>query len=161
MLLAALLFTALVQAQVLPPTGTTCHSAGRLPDPVCTPGARNPAVTHETLGQTACARGWSATVRPPTIVTNRIKRQVMQWYGYDGQDPRTFELDHLVPLELGGAQASTSNLWPEPWPEARQKDRVENWLHRQVCTGQVYIFTAQAGMAADWSQYESDARSTR
>src|ERR1019366_5961663 len=47
------------------------------------------------------------------------------------------EGDHLVPLELGGDNV-IANLWPEPaepHPGFHEKDRVENYLHRQVCSG--------------------------
>jgi hypothetical protein len=30
-----------------------------------------------------------------------------------GTDTSSFELDHLVPLELGGAPSDPRNLWPE------------------------------------------------
>lgn len=58
---------------------------------------------------------------------------------------RPWELDHLIPLELGGAN-SLSNLWAEPWPDARTKDVEEN-LHREVCAGRLPIAEAQADIA--------------
>jgi hypothetical protein len=47
------------------------------------------------------------------------------------------EVDHLIPLELGGSNAVT-NLWPEPYSPkagAREKDVLENFLPRAVCGG--------------------------
>src|SRR5690242_19992277 len=43
----------------------SAHSAqaGDLPDPVKTPGALNPDVTQETIRQTICVPGWTASVR--------------------------------------------------------------------------------------------------
>ena len=57
--------------------------------------------------------------------------------------PKDFEEDHFIPLEIGGNPASPLNLWPEPWPDAHRKDRVENWLHRQVCSGKMTLREAQ------------------
>jgi hypothetical protein len=39
----------------------------------------------------------------------------MAAYGLTGQRLSDYELDHLIPLELGGAPAEAANLWPEPW----------------------------------------------
>lgn len=36
-----------------------------LPNPTLTPGATNPDVTHATIEQTFCKRGWTKTVRTP------------------------------------------------------------------------------------------------
>ena len=70
------------------------------------------------------------------------------------------EIDHLVPLELGGAD-TIANLWPEcssgyaGWEGAsfREKDRFENYLHRQVCSGALSLADAQVEMATDWFRY--------
>lgn len=56
------------------------------------------------------------------------------------------EVDHLIPLELGGAN-SVKNLWAEPWPDAHMKDKEENRLHRAVCSGTLNIRKAQSLMA--------------
>ena len=72
-----------------------------LPDPACTPGAVNPEVTASSLDRTICARGYSARVRPPRQVTDREKRLSARAYGYTGSFA-TAELDHLIPLGVGG-----------------------------------------------------------
>jgi len=33
------------------------------------------------------------------------------------------------------------------------KDKVENWLHKQVCAGKMDIKDAQKGIAENWKQY--------
>ena len=72
-----------------------------------------------------------------------------------GYPPRTgaYELDHLIPLELGGGNAAT-NLWPQPYHRgtgsADVKDHLENHLHALVCSGQVRLVAAQTAMAGDW-----------
>jgi len=63
-----------------------------------------------------------------------------------------FEIDHLISLELGGAD-DVKNLWPQPYyqhPGAHEKDAVENYLHRKVCGGQINLTDAQKAIANDW-----------
>jgi hypothetical protein len=117
-----------------------------------TPGATDPTVTEDNIQSTICVPGYTKTVRPPERVTNRLKPQIMAAYGL-GNDLRNYELDHFVPLELGGCPDCVSNLWPEPYDTtlgARQKDRVENLLHRQVCSGEMSLKDAQAAIIGDW-----------
>ncbi len=50
---------------------------------------------------------------------------------------RTIEIDHIVPLELGGAN-EIANLFPEPGSRNANyhvKDELENRLHDLVCAG--------------------------
>lgn len=139
------------------PTPTTgCHwiLGGTLPDPNCTPGATNPDVTAATIGQTICVSGWTSTVRPPVSVTGPIKLDRMAVYGAP-QPTSLYELDHLIPLELGGATQSLLNLWPEPRtvPQGKgfgAKDAVENRLRGEVCAGKITLHAAQQAIVADW-----------
>jgi hypothetical protein len=137
-----------------PRTKTTgCVSQGGLPDPACTPGAIDPRVTPATATTTICTSGYTATVRPPVTVTDRIKRDQMAAYGIEGQPPNSYELDHLISLELGGAPADVANLWPQPWEggtNAHQKDAVETHLKQEVCRGAVALLDAQRMIATDW-----------
>ena len=78
-------------------------------------------------------------------------------YGLKAEDRPDYEIDHLLPLELGGAD-DERNLWPEPrqsieptWNAAR-KDELENKLHAMVCLGEVDIETAQQAILDDWTQ---------
>lgn len=128
--------------------------AGIRPDPACTPGTTNPAVTPTTIHQTICVTGWTATVRPPVSVTDRIKTERMRAYGVSGQPKSAFELDHLIPLEIGGGTADVANLWPEPYTGtqgARVKDSVENRLRAAVCAGTISLAAAQHAIATDWT----------
>jgi hypothetical protein len=46
-----------------------------------------------------------------------------------------------------------TNLWPEPYtpePGAREKDVLENFLHRAVCGGAMALEEAQRQTAMDW-----------
>jgi hypothetical protein len=82
-----------------------------------------------------------------------VHRQAFTEYGYTFPQARgAFEVDHLIPLELGGNN-TIENLWAEPAnpkPGFRQKDRVENYLHKQVCAGAMTLDAAQRVIATDW-----------
>jgi hypothetical protein len=121
---------------------------GRLPDRRCTPGAIDPAVTQADIQSTICVTGYTDTVRPPESQTEAFKSG--QAYPAYGLPPGTGgELDHLVPLELGGAN-DAANLWPEAGPVPNPKDSVEDALHQAVCDGQVSLARAQRAIAHDW-----------
>lgn len=132
------------------------QAAGALPDPACTPGATNPDVTQETINQTICVSGWTATIRPPQSVTGPEKRASMAQYGV--MDPSLYEYDHLISLELGGAANDSRNLWPEPHAVTANggdqgsfaKDQIENGLKAMICAGQATLAAAQYWIAHDW-----------
>lgn len=131
----------------------TCSVHGALEDPHCTPGAVSPAVTQGTIFSTIChSGGYTSSVRPPESYTEPLKYREMAAYGFGGQSPGNFELDHLIPLEIGGAPADPRNLWPESHSGAAdsyKKDTVENSLHDQVCSGQIGLAHAQRE-SLDW-----------
>jgi len=142
------------------PVGTSTSTAypahcqardnGQLPDPTCTPGATNPAVTQATIQQTICKSGWTATIRPSTSYTDRIKVEAIAAYGgYAGSRASGYELDHLISLEIGGAPAAVANLWPERGLR-NAKDPVENAAKRAVCSGKISLVAAQEAIATNW-----------
>jgi len=125
---------------------------GVLPRHDLTPGAIDPRVTQRNIRKTICRRGYTATVRPPFEYTNAMKHRVMKLYGATGSI-HDYELDHLIPLELGGCPTCEANLWPEPrnvFPGASEKDEVESYLHEQVCSGTIPLADAQRKIASDW-----------
>lgn len=128
----------------------SCHARGTgdqlLPDPRCTPGSNDPAVTQTSIGRTICAAGYTATVRPPVTLTNPAKRQSAKEYAAK----RWGEYDHLIPLELGGS-SDTRNLWLEPGVLPNPKDRVENTLRALVCQHKILLQKAQQLIADDWT----------
>ena len=143
-------------ARTAPPplTGTRSPAIG-LPDPTRTPGATNPAVTPATLTATICARGWTATVRPPAAYTNGLKRtQLASSYSVGSdRNPTDYEEDHLVPLEIGGHPTAETNLWPEPRAGifgAGTKDNLENVVNHEVCAGRMSLTDAQKLFMTDW-----------
>src|SRR5258707_14565043 len=112
-----------------------CHArdSGKLPDPACTPGSLDPGVTQATIHLTICVRGWTATIRPPSSETTPLKHDIA-YPAYSIPPGTVSELDHLVPLDLGGSNDVT-NLWPEAGPVPNAKDPVENDLRADVCAG--------------------------
>jgi hypothetical protein len=141
------------------PPADTCHALGSglytRPDPHCTPGALDPAVTQATVGSTICRSGWTSIVRPPESITEPEKFASMDAYG-DRGSASSYEYDHDVPLELGGAVNDPRNLWPEPDYSTRSgfylnpKDRLEEALNRLVCGGDMPLSQAQGLIAANW-----------
>ncbi|WP_022797626.1 HNH endonuclease [Thermus islandicus] len=116
-----------------------------LPDPAKTPGD---VLTQDP--QVVCVKGYSRQVRnvPPAL-----KRAVYRAYGIEKAPGEDWEVDHLIPLELGGSN-SVRNLWPQagftrPW-NYHVKDRLENALHHLVCRGELPLPLAQRAIAKDW-----------
>jgi hypothetical protein len=135
------------------PAPDSCHARGHgdlsLPDPRCTPGAIDPTVTPRDLSTTICRSGYSESVRPPESVTEPEKRGSLRSYGDHGA-LHSFEYDHLISLELGGARNDVRNLWPEPGASPNVKDTLENRLHARVCAGAMTLASAQLAIARDW-----------
>ena len=111
--------------------------------PTHTPGARYARVTQARIESTICRAGWTATIRPPTSYTNALKARQLAAWGYTNRKPGSYEEDHLISLELGGAPRSQRNLWPQPWAQARADDRLENTWHTMVCSGRLTLRQAQ------------------
>lgn len=115
----------------------------QLPDPKLTPGATLKVGTDQI-----CKPGYSKKAR---AVSTSSKRYVFKLYGLT-YTPKLYETDHLIPLELGGANTA-NNLWPEPYSgemNAHVKDKLENKLHDLVCSGQLDLRAAQVAIARDW-----------
>ena len=124
-----------------------CQVRGPLPDPACTPGDVLPVGLDKI-----CVSGYSKTVRN---VPESLKRTVYANYGVTTHPRGSYEVDHLIPLSLGGSN-DIKNLWPqaaEPLPGFRQKDGFENRLRRLVCKGELSIEEAQIMIASDWEYF--------
>lgn len=146
------------QYSVIP---TICHALdnGILPDPNCTPGAFDQVVTQSNIDTTICVPGYTKMIRPSVSYTEPLKFKLMGSYGYN-DSARNYELDHLIPLEIGGSPTDVRNLWPEPHyttPNSYDKDRFENYLHDQVCSGAIDLKTAQDEIATNWLRHWEDA----
>ena len=143
----------------LPVSGSAADRLPGEPDRLLTPGALNPAVTQATIGSTICVSGWTATIRPSSSYTTRLKIGQIVTYGYSDTSTSAYEEDHLISLELGGAPSDPRNLWPEPYAMsladgrptgARTKDSFENSLKKEVCAGTRLLAQAQADIGVYW-----------
>jgi hypothetical protein len=129
-------------------SGDRRFSAWVMPNPKLTPGDVLPSVTTEDI----CTPGWAHDHRD---VTQADKAEVYAEYpGTEErcQCPGCCEVDHLIPLELGGSN-DIKNLWPEPEdprPGFHEKDQLERTLHSRVCKRMMSLADAQKCIAADW-----------
>ncbi len=122
-----------------------CQVNGKLQDAACTPGDILPNVTKDQV----CKPGYASSTRN---VPQSEKNQVYAEYGIKSHTAGQYEVDHLVSLELGGSN-DISNLWPEaasPKPGFHEKDKVENYLNSQVCSGAITLQQAQLEIATNW-----------
>jgi hypothetical protein len=115
------------------------------PDARLTPGATFPVTAAQV-----CVPGYSKSVR---FVSDAEKNAVFAEYGISHHAPYSYEVDHLISLELGGSN-DIRNLWPEPYTGvagAHAKDAIENELHAQVCAGSISLAAGQAEIVRWWT----------
>lgn len=115
------------------------------PDPVLTPGGIDPDATKESL----CDRDFKNI----NLADNGLKEVVFKRYGVEQRHyPCPCELDHFIPLELGGSD-TVENLWPHPYHTeygARRKDYVERRLHKEMCEDVITLDRAREIIRTDW-----------
>ncbi len=127
------------------------HGVDRLPPPGV-PGAIDPSVTQGNIDTTVCRPGYSRSVRRPYAVTGPLKRQMMAEQR-PGEPMADYELDHLIPISLGGAPLDARNLWLQPrrgQANAGDKNELAYVLWRLVCDRRVTLATAQRSISQDW-----------
>lgn len=126
--------------------GITESNPNVFPNSEFTPGDISSNVTSDQV----CTPGFTKTVRNVTTATKKL---VFEEYNISYPPPKgAYEVDHFIPLELGGSNEIT-NLWPEPAdpkPGFHQKDEVENYLHEQVCKGTISLEQAQESIRTNW-----------
>jgi len=120
-------------------------AAAQLPNSYNTPGA----VTKADAKQ-ICAAGYEAGVKP---VAGWQKTTALEKYGIRPES-YTGELDHLVPVLLGGSN-DPENLWPmhsqgDMTPAA--KARLAETLKTMVCSGKITLKEAQNAFKKDWTK---------
>lgn len=135
------------------PTG--CHLVdGAYPDVRCNPGAASPRVTQANLRQTVCSTvkvgglTWTQAERKRYLpdAAGR-KRAMLAAYGLPAASTARFELDHVIPIGVGGDPGAVANTAPEPWDGphgAHVKDRLEAKAHADLCAGRITLAAAQA-----------------
>jgi hypothetical protein len=112
--------------------------AQSLPDPAVTPGA-----VYYTDRMQACAFNRS-TPRLSGKSYRDVAEYVFRLYGVPYKEHPNYELDHLIPRCLGGAD-EVRNLWPQPLAEAKVKDAIEAAVCRRVCNdGTETIWSGQS-----------------
>jgi hypothetical protein len=122
------------------------------PDDQLTPGA---IATLDV--EKVCQAGYSHTVRKTSAA---LKSRVFNVYGLVDQPGPDFEIDHRIPLSLGGADVQ-KNLWPEsygtqPW-NAYVKDRLEKYVWRRVCIQKTMtLLEGQRLFQTDWIKTYQD-----
>ncbi len=123
-----------------------CEVDGALPDAACTPGA----VFADATPSQICVSGYTKQVRSVSV---KLKKQIYAAYDIAYPPPTgTYELDHLIPLALGGSNAA-ANLFSEardPAPGFKEKDVVEVYLYEEMCAGRIPLVSAQAQVATNW-----------
>lgn len=115
------------------------------PDSIKTPGD---ILTTDT--STVCQPTYFRSIKD---VSEEAKKAIYKRYGlHYPQAKGKYEEDRLIPIELGGSNNS-KNIWPqslEPHPGYEEKNAVDNFLHAQVCTGQMTLAQAQHTVRSDW-----------
>lgn len=129
-----------------------CVVNNALPDTNCTPGA----ILNSTKEQ-ICKSGYSKSVRN---VSEGLKKRVYEEYGITSHAAGEYEVDHFISLALGGSN-DIANLWPEaanPKPGFHEKDKVENFLHGEMCAGKITLAQAQEYVSWKWLEAQQYAR---
>jgi hypothetical protein len=116
------------------------------PDPTLTPGA-----VRTTEAQEIC----SADTRSLRHGSRERSDLIYERYGVSHADRIQYTLDHLIPLEIGGADVA-ENIWPEPrrslageWDDIA-KDQLERRLAILICAGELDVGEAQHAISEDW-----------
>lgn len=130
--------------------------AGDLPDPKLTPGATDPEVNEANIKESICKVThftWTEGHMPPASFLESIAKQEIKEYGYTDENSKHYQMDHLIPLSLGGSPIDPKNIWPQvlltKW-SARRKDYLEEILHDKVCKGEVSLKDAQDQIRTNW-----------
>lgn len=133
--------------------------ASELPDANLTPG-----VTRDVTKETLC----TSSTKLFRHTSAQTKAQAYLKYGLapkhaaecTGVGHSCYEVDHLIPLEIGGADVE-DNLWPQEyevvpadpsWQKngAHKKDSLENRLHKEICAGAITMQEAQTCISTNW-----------
>jgi len=121
---------------------------GQLPNHQYTPG-----VVRTTDRDEICSKSFRTSKY--RLTTYKMKKQVCRLYTASPcPKARIMEIDHLIPLELGGADVG-ENLWVEfAWypkgPGYHIKDRLEWRLRAEVCHKRISLKEAQECIRDNW-----------
>ncbi|MGD9700934.1 MAG: HNH endonuclease [Acidimicrobiia bacterium] len=116
-----------------------------VPNPQLTPGDAFDDVDEWDI----CDLHYTQGVRQPRF---NAKVAAFASYGVSIRDRDVYQVDHLIPLSLGGSNEET-NLWPQPYDDqagAEQKDQLERQLRGLVCSNAMTLLAAQQAITRDW-----------
>jgi hypothetical protein len=113
-----------------------------LPNPKLTPGATVKVTKDDLCG----------SFETDGSIPISVKRKVFQLYGMRTERSIPHNIDHLIPVSLGGSN-SIENLWPQPlsgeW-NYNHKNKLERRLRKLVCKGELALEKAQQEISRDW-----------
>jgi hypothetical protein len=120
------------------------------PDPSCTPGELDPAVTENTA-QTVCSEAWVTAAsrrQPPPSTLDELLIE----YQLPG-NPMTYALARVIPVEDGGSPTSMENLYPLPlngFGGEQTRTAVAAQLHDEICSHKITVTQAAKTLEGDW-----------
>ena len=119
-----------------------------------TPRAIDPTITQANIDATICRPGYARSARPAYSITGPLKRRMMQ-VQHSGEPIADYELDHLIPISLGGAPLDPRDLWLQSrrgQANADDKNVLAYILWRLVCEHRLPLDTAQREISRDWTR---------
>ena len=135
--------------------GVPALAAAQLPSSFQTPGGKGKANEAQV-----CAADFEASLKP---IATWQRDQALERYGKRPED-FTGELDHLIPLSLGGTN-DPDNIWPLPSNTdmgPAEKKALDLKLHQMVCDKTLKLKAAQDAIRKDWvkayDQYVKNAK---
>lgn len=142
-LIVAVIVGVIVGVAVSDASAASCRTIGpvpfTLPDNACTPGA----FVRKTQADICDGH----TERPNLPTSER--RALLARYGVPGWTGANGELDHRIPLFLGGT-TDRRNVWPERGSIPNPKDKLEGLVFRRVCAGTMRVRTALLIFEGNW-----------
>lgn len=101
-------------------------SSALSPGVLCTPASADFAGRYYPAKIALCTRN----------VTEARKRAVFARYGVPLSERAAYEVDHRIPICMGGAN-DLGNLFPQAWPDAKRKDVLEKQLCASLRAGRI------------------------
>lgn len=119
--------------------------------PAMAEGVVDISLTTEQL----CSDEWLANNRPTYDQLEQEKFRLMKKRDISKHARTQYELDHIIPLSLGGMALDPGNTQLQEWrgpSNAWMKNLLEEELHDQVCRGKVPLRQAQVEMGTGWER---------
>jgi hypothetical protein len=114
------------------------------------PSYKTPGATTKVKTEQVCAADFGASAKP---IAGWQRTEALERYGVR-QDGFTGEIDHLIPVSLGGSN-DPDNLWPFHGSGSytfAAKQALAAKLHDLVCSGKMSLKDAQDAFRKDWTK---------